>query len=425
VLVVGAGVAGLSAAHDLAARGKDVIVLEARDRIGGRVFTDRSFPGAALDLGASWIHGTIKNPLTALADELGLARVATRYDATATWDAHGARLSKEDEDRFSRRYEEVARAVSRDKKARRRQEKPDEPLAETFARAASAMALSPVERAELEYGIVSTIELDYGCDVADLSSFEWEEDEVDAGGDVVFPNGYDAIPRSLARGLDVRTGQVVRAIAHDGAGVRVETHDGVFRAPRAVVTLPLGVLKAGAVAFSPPLPADKRAAIERMAMGVLDKLYLRWKEPFWPGDVDILAYVAERRGDWPEAYNYLRYVGQPILMLFVAGEAAKRVEAMSDEAAVLSAMSALRTMFGGKVPAPEQSLLTRWSADRFALGSYSHLPPGATQDDYDHLAEPVGDRLFFAGEATWRARAATVHGALLSGRRAARQILAL
>jgi monoamine oxidase len=178
------------------------------------------------------------------------------------------------------------------------------------------------------------------------------------------------------------------------------------------------------VEFVPALPATKRAAIERLGMGVLDKIWMRFDEVFWPMDQNMFGRISAQAGLWAEWVNLAKFHPQraPILLGFNAGAAARKVEALSDEDARESALDALRDMFGDDVSDPVEVRRTRWAADAYARGSYSYLAVGANLDDCDALAAPVGGRLFFAGEATSRKHAATVHGAYLSGLRAAAQV---
>ncbi|HSN98894.1 MAG TPA: FAD-dependent oxidoreductase, partial [Candidatus Nanopelagicales bacterium] len=260
--------------------------------------------------------------------------------------------------------------------------------------------------------------------VAELSLYHWDHGEVFGGGNVIFPQGYDRLAAQLASQLDVRLGHVVERIDHDGEGVTVLSAEGAFEADYAVVTLPLGVLKAGAVAFVPPLPAAKQEAIGRLGMGLLDKVVLRFPQAFWAdAGVEFLGYIAPNKGEWALTVNFHEVDGRATLVCYNAAAYARVVEAMTDEAAVSAAMGVLRTMFGAAIPEPESFVVTRWAQDPHALGSYSYLPPGSTPANFDAMAEPVG-RLIFAGEATNKDYYATVHGAYLSGVRAAQEIAA-
>jgi monoamine oxidase len=421
IIVVGAGAAGLGAARLLQEEGYDVIILEGRKRSGGRVWTDYSWPGSPLDLGASWIHGSKGNPLTELAKEFKVKTLPTDYDALLIYTPQGKPLTDDEQDKLTTRFEALLEAVD---EAREEAEE-DMSLQAAFDHALTGQNLSLRQKLELNYAINTLIEHEYAADVADLSLFYWDEGDDFAGGDVLFPGGYDQIIKGLAKGLEIKLEHVVQKVEYDQTGVTLTTNRGVFEAKRAVITLPLGVLKQGSVEFSPPLPAAKRAAIQRLGMGLLNKLYLRFPKAFWAEEPEFLDYIPNRKGEWAEWLNIYHYTGQPILVGFNAGRYGRQIEKLTNQEIIKAALGTLRTIYGASIPDPEAWLITRWVADPFAGGSYSYLPPNASSEDRDALAEPVADRLFFAGEATSRQYPATVHGALLSGRRAAKQITEL
>ncbi|GAB4210814.1 MAG: FAD-dependent oxidoreductase [Roseiflexaceae bacterium] len=418
VIVIGAGAAGLAAARRLSDAGKRVIVLEARDRIGGRVWSSRELDGLALDLGASWVHGASGNPIAELARRFKVQTATTDYDSLWRYNPDGSELSDADDEAVDNLFERVMAQVE----TQREDAGDDGPLLAAIERARAAQGLDARRRRMLEYAIVTTVEHEYAADAGQLSLLHWDQGAELRGGDLVFPGGYDQVFTPLARGLDIRLGQRVQQVELAGDGVRVVASGGVFRAERAVITLPLGVLQSDAVAFDPPLPAAKRAAIRRLGMGLLNKLYLRFPRAFWPAEPHMLGYINERRGEWAEWLNIRKYTGQPVLLGFNAGGVARRFEELRDEQVVDSALAVLRRIYGARIPDPQGYLLTRWAADPFARGSYSFLAPGATPRDYDTLAESVAGRLFFAGEATSRDSAASVHGAFRSGERAAEEV---
>jgi monoamine oxidase len=417
VLVIGAGMAGIMAARTLADDGYRVIVLEGRDRIGGRLWTDDSL-GAPLDLGASWIHGIEDNPVAALVEEYRIETAVTDYENIVLYDTDGEEVS-------DRRFVALeARLVSLLTRAAEYGETLDNDISiqaglDRFIQP----RLSESDRRALNYAINVTVEHEYAADADSLSLWYWEDEGGFDGEDVIFPGGYVQVVERLADGLDLRLSHRVESIRYGDDGVTVRCTQGDFVGSYCVVTVPLGVLKAERIRFDPALPQEKRTAIQRLGMGVLNKVYLRFPEVFWDEESDMLGYIAERRGEWGEFLNIAYYTGDPILLGFNAGRYGRAIESMSDDEIVAGMMETLRTIYGPEIPQPEGYLITRWGQDPFAGGSYSYRPVGALPDDHDALAHPVAGRLFFAGEHTMRENSATVHGALLSGLRAAEQVM--
>ena len=417
VLVLGAGVAGLRAAEVLRDAGKSVIVLEARDRAGGRVHTDRSW-GVPVELGASWIHGVTGNPVSARLAAAGIRTVAA--DATtALYGPTGTRLPADRMDALEAKAEALAET------GREASPETDEPLRAALDRSLATAGLTASEKLEVELGINSRFEHEYAADVTELSALHFDEGRAEAGGDAFIPGGYDQLVQLMLRGADVRLGHDITRVDADGAGVSVTTRGGAFRGRAAVVTLPLGVLKAGRVAFGTPLSEGKRAAMARLGNGALSKNVLRFQARQWPAEATFINRVPPQgeRGLWAEAISLEGLTGLPALMLFNAGGCAREVESLAEAGAVAQAHAALRGMFGTQLSSPAAVLRSQWTKDPFSLGSYSFLAVGASLADRDALAAREGV-LFFAGEATSREHAATVHGAYLSGERAARQCLA-
>ena len=422
VIIIGAGVAGLAAARFLKSKGANVLILEARDRIGGRVRTDVSLPGLKLDLGASWIVGTRGNPIASLATNFNLRTLPTDFENVALYNSEGKRLGQNDIRRIASNYEDLLRQVERLRDQLAGAHQNDISLQEGIARVLAKQSLTDVQRSELEFAIKSEIEDDYAADTSDLSFLNWNQDEGFDGPSVLFPGGYIQIVDRLATGLEIRLSQSVRHIEHNQKGIRITTDRDTFEAERAIVTLPLGVLKREVVRFTPPLPEGKLNAIRKLGMGVLNKLYLRFPRIFWPREMDLVGVIAASKSEWTEWINYYKYNGEPVLLALNAGAYGRRLEALSDSEVIAAAMLALRKIYGKSIPDPTGALLTRWNSDPFTFGSYSFLQPGASGKDYDALAEPLGERLFFAGEATSRRYPATVQGAFLSGEREARRI---
>lgn len=414
IVVLGAGVSGLTAARRLRAEGKDVLVLEGRDRIGGRVATDRSQGPKPIELGSSWIHGVKGNVLAGFARRAGIRTAMTDYyDSSVVYGADGRELDEATQNRLENLYRKVLRRVGRVQEGS---------LGGAVERVMGEMALLEEDAHLVRFAFHGEVEQDYATNASDLSARAWQESADFEGGDVLVPDGYDAVPKRLAEGLDIRLAHRVIEVAYDERGVRVTTDRGVFHGDRVIVTLPLGVLRRGAVRFSPELPERKLRAIQRLKMGTLNKLYLRFEEPFWP-DVDFLTYLGAGPEEWVPFFNLQKYQGGPALIGFLAGADAERSEGETDATVAARAMKILRKVYGEGIPDPVAVKFTRWATDEFSFGSYSHPGPEATGDDFDALAEPVGARLYFAGEATSRDAYGSVHGAMRTGLREARRIL--
>ena len=409
ILVIGAGIAGLAAASELRASGfGNVVVLEARDRIGGRIWTQQLAGALPVDLGASWIHGVRGNPIADIARQSGIETRPTDWDNAVL--------------HFHERGTPAPDTPDLDGFWALAERRPNASLRSVLNEYLETHALTTTQRRYLEHLLNTTVEHEYGADLADLSLESVDGGSEYGGSDVLFPGGYGQIVEALSDGLDVRLGQAVTAIDHTGAHIVATTAAGArFEADRVVVTIPLGVLRNGLVSFSPPLPPAKRRAIADLKMGVLNKTCLLFEDVFWEPGVEAIGYVGADRGQWAETLSLHPYTGQPILMMFNAGAYGAEIESLTDREIVAEATLALADMYG-TAPQPTDALVTRWGSDPWTHGSYSYVPVGSSFARYATLGEPIGDRVFFAGEATDPDHPATVHGAFLSGVRAAGEI---
>lgn len=423
VIVIGAGMAGIACARELRQVGYEVIVLEARERIGGRILTDRTQFGVPVDLGAAWIHGVIGNPLTRMVADAGIRTARTEWEWLAIY-AQQKRLSKAE---F-----EAAQALNLKvwERLRTLRSGADARLAiDGFLAQAEAELLAgvaPKIAQAVRWLDWCELSLEYAIEPNQLSASAWDEDEEFGGDHVLLREGYGTLIEQLAAALDIRRGQVVTHIEHGEDGALVRTRDGgVFESDALVCTLPLGVLKQGDVRFDPPLPAEHRGAIARLQMGTLDKVVLRYPQAFWPADRHVLGRSDAQDDARCEFYNLMPLHDQPVLVALTAGRFSHSLEGMAQGPAVSRVHGELQAMFGNAIPAPVAGHRTNWISDPFARGSYSVVAAGASLEDYERLGEAAGDCLFLAGEATAPDYPGTVHGAWLSGVRAAGQVAEL
>ncbi|MBD8605915.1 FAD-dependent oxidoreductase [Aeromicrobium sp. CFBP 8757] len=423
-VVVGAGVAGLTAARLLARAGRRVVVLEARDRTGGRLWTDRT-GGSVTDLGASWIHGVTDSPVSAAAHAFGMRPTELTVGGyqpdsrpIAYYGTDGQRLS----DAATRRFVDDVHAVDALLPEVVAGSAPDASYADVTEQVLAATGWD-AERAERvrEY-LRHRSEEQYGVWIDDLAAHGLDDDQID-GDEVVFADGYDRMTEHLAAGLDVRLEHVVSRIEWGDDGVTVSGAFGAVAAGTAVVTVPVGVLRGDDLTIEPALPEPVAGALGRLAMNAFEKIVLRFPTAFWDDDVYAIRQQGPQGRWWHSWYDLTRLHGTPTLLTFAAGPAARETLDWDEADVVESVLVQLRRLFGDRVERPTSVHVTRWQDDPFARGSYAYMTVGSTTSDHDDLATPVGGVLHVAGEATWTDDPATVTAALCSGHRAAVAVL--
>lgn len=429
VLVIGAGMAGLTAARILHDTGLHVTVLEARDRIGGRTWTDDSL-GVPCDLGASWIHRANDNPLTEWASAIGLPLIYTPTSRRRFYDG-GSWQSQEEILRACWRGVGAATIrvwlANQQSQRRRRQGLKATDLAAAIGPLLDNTSLPFADRRFLAW-VVSVSEGVQGAPAEFIDLGEWYPREA-TGVNAMPTGGYRRLVEDVAAGLDIRLNCAVGVIAYNQKRVTLHTQAGPLAADAVIVTVPLSLLKSGRLLFDPPLPAPKQAAIAAIGYGgdaVLNKVFLRFPHRFWPDIQDRCVALPEaphQRGFFSNWINAEPVLGQPVLAGFTSGRSAVYLDREASDAVVLdTAMRSLRRMFGRQVPDPTGFQFTRWLSDPWAGGSYSYARVGSSEEDRRAYAAPVAGRVFFAGEATAGKDYGTVHAALLSGDRTAREI---
>ncbi|KAH7329272.1 lysine-specific histone demethylase 1 [Stachybotrys elegans] len=293
---------------------------------------------------------------------------------------------------------------------------------------------------------IANLEYSNATNLHNLSLGLWD---IDAGNEWEGPHtmvvgGYQSVARGLLQcptSLNLRTNFPVKGIKYQGDSfsgpAAIESEDGqVVETDAVVCTIPLGVLKQGNVAFEPALPQSKADVIKRLGFGILNKVVLVYEKVFWEPDRHIFGVLRDatirhstsqgdystNRGRFFQWFNVTNTTGLPCLIALMAGDAGFDTEHSSNDSLIVEATEVLRRVFGNDVPYPVEAVVTRWGSDRFARGSYSSASPAMQPEDYDIMARHQGN-LFFAGEHTIGTHPATVHGAYLSGLRAASEIL--
>jgi monoamine oxidase len=402
VVVIGAGAAGIGAARELArANSVSLLVLEARDRVGGRVHTIEP-AGFPCDRGAEWLHSADRNPLSPIAQRLGFSVHHRPSEWVSRLRRSGESLEAEADWIATREAHFRAR-----KKAAT--EKTDRSL---------ASLLVPGGRWNELLNATSTwgngAELDR-VSVKDYVRYE------DSGVNWRLREGYGRLFEALAEGLPVALDTSVSRIDHSGRAIRIETSRGTVTTGKVIVTVPTSILSAELLRFDPPLP-NKLAAAAGLPLGVDDKLFISLSGSF-PGiepDTFLVGSTTSR-----ETMSYqVRPLDRPAIYCFFGGRWAAALERDGEAGMFSFAAGELARLFGSDIRrqiAPLAS--TAWLQDPWARGSYSYARPGHAEDRAV-LAEPVADRLFFAGEACSPNFFSTAHGAYISGLAAAEAALA-
>lgn len=423
VVIIGAGASGLSAASELRNSGLSMLVLDARDHVGGRICT-RHEPGlsAPVELGAEFIHGRVPETFELL-HEVGKAALDT---SGAHWTLRNGKLVQNTEDLFG----DIQNALKRSKIL----EQPDVSF-QSWLDGSEQYGLSR-EAATMARAFVE------GFDAADPERVsaqsiaeEWSE-----GGMLDSPQfrplgGYSSVLSALAGSLErdnirLQLQTVVEAVRWKRGSVEMDVtrFDKAFtiKATTAIVTLPLGVLQAGSVRFSPALTAKKRG-LDGLGFGPVLKLSLRFRKAFWEdldgGKYAGAAFFHSADTAFPTFWTSLP-LRSPLVTAWIAGPRAAQMSTREMPYIIEKALESLSTVFGGKAPDEfglEAAYLHNWQTDPFARGAYSYIAAGGS-DARSILAAPLEDTLFFAGEATDDDEGSTVTGALQSGARVAKEI---
>ncbi len=426
VIVIGAGMAGLTAANALTAAGVETVVLEARDRIGGRLHTV-DVGGSPIDMGGSWIHTPIGNPLRDFASQAEVAcRPGNFLDDMSIFDLAEQRLLTDAE------YDEVVGhmlegfpAAQPELSARLG---PQASLADAVELYLNEAGLEPGQARRLYSALKFFNE-------ADTTGFLEQQpavtnaEVIDYDGDYLgdMPvGGLGWVTAAMASDVDVRLNTPVTAVMIAPEGVSVTTADGsVYEGSHAIVTLPLGVLKHRDVEFSPPLESERLASIDRLGFGRFEKIALRFQRPFWrdAGITHVSVFPRDREGSSVALFGMDAFGCGPTLVAFVFRSAIERFDQSSPEETAAWVLELMSEVTGAPCPEPDVVAVSSWGADPYTRGAYTALALGSSSADIRTLAEPAHGRLLFAGEGTTVTRMGYADGAMSTGVREAKRLL--
>jgi len=405
VVIVGAGMAGLTAAHVFMKRRIPFVVLEARDRVGGRAYTDSHTLSLPFDQGCASLHTPKANPLAMMAAKRGYtvsqnpARPVVYFGGESEGGARGVKA-------FDTSYNELARAI-----------------AMTGAHgddiAASDLVNERTVWDRLAAFMVGPEQT--GVSLNQLSTLDWYSQlNANSGREGAVKEGLGNMVAAFGAGIPVTLSSPVNRIDWRGPALRVETSTGTIEAEYCLLTVPVGVLHAGAIGFVPALPPAKQSAIAGIGVGVVNKIALVFRPGALPPEKDVWLYQLRKDGSIADVL--VRPFGADMTVHVTGGDFAREVELLNKADQITFALSTIGDIYGNDAAAGcTGGAVTRWARDPFSLGSHSAALPGQARQRGE-LAKPVAERIWFAGEACAPAWASSLPGAFLSGRAAARAI---
>jgi monoamine oxidase len=454
VVVIGSGLAGLSAAKHLHQSRPDcsILVLEARNRLGGRTYTlvDKSMNHDAkqqenvtdksnssptssnsssgsvwVDMGATWIHGSKKagHPIAKLAHAMGYSLIRDSDDDEGYYNLTvGTTVSLENHRKSKTKFRNNLNKAQKYAKSMEKSH---------GQRISIQNALEVVDPtigndASQQYLVRLWLEFDFGGTADTISGAHFDDDSEYDGGDYIPSHGYKPIVERLADGLNVQLNTQVQTIAYDKERVCLRTNQGVYLANRVICTIPLGVLKSGAVQFQPGLSQSKRTAIDRIGWGLVNKVGLLFHDVFWPTQKTGFGVMGKDPFCHYIINKYL-FCQIPMLEVYMVGKQARGMVDMNDDQVIRTILDEFSIMFGRSKETLQQSLrqtyIQRWDREEFTRGAYSYTSLETREEDFEAFEYSQLKVVFFAGEHTHAAYRGTAHGAFLSGRRAARDLL--
>jgi monoamine oxidase len=381
------------------------VVVEARDRIGGRAYTDSHTLSIPFDQGCACLHAPKINPLAGMAAKRGYTasqnsvRPIVYFGGESEGAARGFKA-------FDTSYNELARAI-----------------AMTGAHGDDIAAADLVNERTVWDRLAAFVlgPQQTGVGLGKLSTLDWYSQlNANSGREGAVKEGLGNMVAAFGAGIPVTLSSPVSRIDWRGAALRVETGTGTIETEYCLLTVPVGVLHAGAIGFLPALPPAKLSAIAGIGVGVVNKIALAFRPGALPPEKDVPLYQVRKDGSIADVL--VRPFGADMTLHFTGGDFAREVELLSKADQITFALSTIGDIYGNDVAAAcTGGAVTRWSRDPFSLGTHSAALPGQARQRGE-LAKPVAERIWFAGEACAPAWASSLPGAFLSGRAAARAI---
>ncbi|GFQ87343.1 lysine-specific histone demethylase 1B [Trichonephila clavata] len=419
VLVIGAGISGLAAASHLHNLGINVAIYEAESDLGGRV---KDVP--TLGSGAFFIHGLLNNPFTTLALQASASFQILNKDLVVfkrSGEVVSDKVVQKTQHELNGLLQGVVESVAVSKK--------DDNFYDMVTNSCDQMKKRTpfCKDHDVFKHLLAHCELDLKANLNDMSVLSWESNLCVLGDDAFMPNGLRLLLLKLARDVNINYNNRVQAIDYSGEKVKVKTSNGESSYSKVLITVPLTALQSDFIQFNPPLPDFKQSAINNLGNYYCEKLILEFPKKFWiknpkesfskfgivsPEAIfEIFIDITNEKAD-----------SKPTLITFISQKSFDFMKALEDKEIVDKCMALLRSVFRRNIPQPSKWYLTHWKEKSPSCSYGSYLKVGRDQSTYDDMAKSIDDKLFFAGEATFRNMPSSITGAYLSGLREAAKI---
>lgn len=420
IIIIGAGIAGLACANKLIEAGVDVIVLEGNNRIGGRIKTYNQ-GSEFFDLGASWIHGIENNPIWELTKKYKLKTTVFNYTNADYMHKNGV-LYNEDEKKEIESYLKKIELMAYNKKSE------SALTAINYAINELGKLDSKFEVAEFRSKLFDFFSLlandPYATELENLHSKFNDHEGYFSGDEVIFPEGYNQLIDRLSKGVNIKKNALIKNVNFEGNPIIITEENGnEYKASHVAITVSLGVLKKGIISFTPPLNSSYNNAIEKIGFGSFNKIFFSLDKPIFneKRKTPLSLYFWDELGCF-NIMDFSSEYGRPMYLMLLGGKRSENIDNLNDDEVKNNLLIILKRNFGDDINIIE-TIITRWGADPYSLGSFSF--PSLHHDSLlvDTLNQPIDARIYFSGEHCSVENSGTVHGAYLNGCHTAIKIL--
>lgn len=423
IFVIGAGIAGISCAKKMHDSGKQVIVLEAKDYIGGRIHSVKS-NSKVFDLGASWIHGIQHNPIYEITQKQQICTTVLNYEQVHYVHEDGQPFSHEQSVEFEFYIKKIQTLL-----AEYQEISALDALQSIIPSLEYSNTVIPEHTLKsLLFAYFELVAHDpYATELAQLSAqFQDYEGYLD-GDEVIFPQGYFQVIDSLAHNLAIKTGVIIQKILIEGKHIKIiDQNNMTYLGSKVVVTVPLGMLKQQQIEFNPVLNHSYHNAIQNMGFGSFNKVFFELDTPLplnRPSHTHCNSHFYFQDHTWFNIFDLSQIYQKPIYLMMYGGKQSEWIDHATDDEVWSLIAHRLDNLFNYKIDMPNHLIITRWGVDPFSYGAFSFPSVHYAPQLVEVWQQPIQNLIYFAGEHCHLKYPATVHGAYLSGYETALSIL--